>query len=72
MSKQLVCICNVVSEKEIMETLKKGARSTSDIQGFTGAGTNCGKCLVVIDSLVEEFLSQKPGDLQQRIDFENG
>jgi len=59
----------VVSEKEILTALKKGARSTSDIQKITRAGTSCGRCLVVIDALVEEFMSQVPADPQQKLDF---
>lgn len=69
MSNRLVCLCNAVTEKEIIAALKKGARSTKDIQKQTYAGTNCGRCLVVIDSLVEEFLAQLPVDPQQKLDF---
>jgi bacterioferritin-associated ferredoxin len=60
----------MVTENEILAALKKGARSTSDIQRMTSAGTSCGRCLVVIDNLVEEYLSKLPVDPQQRIDFE--
>ena len=69
MSKRLVCICNFVTEKEIIEVLKKGARSTPEIQRLTRAGTSCGRCLPEIDSVVEEFLSGLPDDPQQKIDF---
>ena len=69
MSSRLVCICNMVTEKEIHTALKKGSRSTSDIQKTTRAGTSCGRCLIIIDAIVEEFLSQLPEDPQQRIDF---
>ncbi len=70
MSRSLVCVCNMVTEKEILATLKKGARSTSDIQQATKAGTSCGKCLMTIDRIVEEFLLQQPADPQQRIEFD--
>jgi bacterioferritin-associated ferredoxin len=69
MKNRLVCICNVVSVKEILTTFKKGAISTSEIQKITRAGTTCGKCLVEIDGLVEDFLSKLPEDPQQRINF---
>lgn len=71
MSRSLVCICNMVTENEILSALKKGARSTRDIQHITRAGTSCGRCLVVIDSLVDEYLAKLPEDPQQRIDFQN-
>jgi bacterioferritin-associated ferredoxin len=69
MKNRLVCICNVVSVKEIITTFNKGASCTSDIQKITRAGTTCGKCLVEIDGLVEEFLSRLPENPQQRINF---
>ena len=71
MSRRLVCICNVVTEGEILKVLKAGANSTADIQRITKAGTSCGRCLTTIDRLVEEFIFQKPEDLQQRINFED-
>ncbi len=70
MNRNLVCVCNMVTEKEILAVLRKGALSTSDIQKISRAGTSCGRCLVIIDSLVEEYLTQLPNDPQKRIDFE--
>jgi bacterioferritin-associated ferredoxin len=67
----LVCLCNGITENQIHTALKKGAQSTSDIQHITKAGTNCGKCLVVIGTLVEEFLAKMPADPQQKINFES-
>lgn len=69
MSKRLVCICNMVLEKEIHTALTKGARSTSEIQKMTRAGTSCGRCLPWIDSIVTEFLDKLPNEPQQRINF---
>lgn len=70
MSRNLVCVCNMVTENEILVLLKKGARSTADIQRATKAGTSCGKCLMTIDRIVEEFLEQKPTDPQLGIEFD--
>jgi len=69
MSNRIVCLCNLVNEKEIHSMLKKGATSTSDIQHLTRAGTSCGKCLPVIDELVGEFKKKRPKDQQQTLDF---
>lgn len=71
MIRRLVCICNVVTEGEILKVLKAGARSTIDVQRITRAGTSCGRCLTTIDRLVEEFIEQQPEDLQQRINFDD-
>lgn len=69
MGKRLVCLCNLVTENEILAVLRKGARSTSEIQKLTGAGTSCGRCLVEIDAIVEKFISGLPEDLQRKIEF---
>lgn len=70
MGKRIICLCNLVYEKEIINTLKKGAKSTKDIQNLTRAGTGCGRCLVVIDSIVDEFLTNQPINPQQKLDFD--
>lgn len=69
MSRRLVCNCNVVTENEILQALKKGARITADIQMLTRAGTSCGRCLMDIDRIVEEYHAQQPKDPQQKIEF---
>ncbi len=70
MKQRLVCLCNMVTEKEIRDALAKGARSAIDIQKITRAGTSCGRCLPWIDSIVEEFLANQSVDPQQKINFE--
>ena len=69
MTNKLVCLCNFVDEKEIISFLKKGANSTSDIQRLTRAGTSCGKCLTIIDQIVDNFKQEKPKDQQIKLDF---
>lgn len=69
MSRRLVCICNLVQEKEIISFLKKGASSTKDIQMLTRAGSSCGRCLPEIDQIVERFEKEKPKDQQKKLDF---
>ncbi len=56
---RLVCLCSMVSEKEITKALEKGAGSTAHIQKVTTAGTTCGRCLPEIDYIVEEFKKGK-------------
>lgn len=69
MSNRLICICNFVDEKEINSLLKKGAASTKDIQFLTRAGTSCGRCLPLIDELVENFIKTKSKEQQGKLDF---
>jgi nitrite reductase (NADH) large subunit len=65
----LICICNFVDEREIKSFLNKGAISTKDIQYLTRAGTSCGRCLPLIDELVELHKKAKPKEQQEKLDF---
>lgn len=69
MRDRLVCICNMVSEKEILGELKKGAEDTSAIQRITRAGTSCGRCLTTIDRMVDEYYLMHPQDPQGKLEF---
>lgn len=67
MAGRLVCMCNLVEEKEMISYLKKGAESTKDIQEITGAGTTCGRCLPEIDQIVDSFKKGKPNDQHEQL-----
>ena len=69
MSNRLICICNFVDEKEILNLLKQGANTTEDIQNITRAGTTCGRCLPEIDDLVDAYKKKKPKDQQSKLNF---
>ncbi len=69
MSNRLVCTCNLIDEKEINAMLDKGASSTKDIQEYTRAGTSCGRCLPVIDEIVNTQKKKEPKNQQQKLDF---
>jgi nitrite reductase (NADH) large subunit len=67
---KIVCICSTVTEREIRKILKKGARTTAEIQKLTAAGTGCGRCLREIDTLVENHLKNLKPEPQQKLEFE--
>ncbi len=69
MSNRLVCICNLIDEKELKALLDKGASSAHDIQELTRAGTSCGRCLPLIDEILNSHKKKEPKDQQQRLDF---
>jgi len=69
MTNRLICLCNFVDEKEILSFLKKGANSTREIQSLTRAGTSCGRCLPLIDDIVNSYKKEKPNDQQEKLDF---
>lgn len=40
----LVCICKAVSDRQIREEVRRGARSLQQIRAACAAGTDCGSC----------------------------
>ena len=66
---KLVCICNCVSENEILSVLKKGARDLEEVKKFTYAATSCGRCKGETEAIVQRYFSNKPTDLQTNINF---
>lgn len=66
---RLVCLCNRVTAKEILDVLRSGATSTDEVQQFTLAGTGCTRCVREIDALVDYYKATSRKDPQLRIDF---
>ena len=64
-----VCLCNGVTEREILKILKLGAMDLEEVKQFTLASTGCGKCRGEIKALIDHYFSDKTPDLQGRIDF---
>jgi NAD(P)H-nitrite reductase large subunit len=66
---KMVCLCNEVNEKEILNLLKRGARDLEDVKKFTLASTGCGKCRREVEDIVNQFFINKNIDSQQKINY---
>ena len=44
----IVCHCTVVSDRDVREAADRGARSLSEVCARTGAGKNCGLCVLSV------------------------
>ena len=47
-----VCHCNVVTDRDILESIANGARCVADVAHETGAGRTCGGCVETMRELV--------------------
>jgi bacterioferritin-associated ferredoxin len=47
-----VCHCNVVTDRDILESIANGARCVADVARDTGAGRSCGNCISSLRDLV--------------------
>ena len=65
----IVCHCNGVSEKEIVNVIKrKEATKLEHIQKLTGAGTGCGRCIPEIDRIIKNN-KQLTSDAQLKLNL---
>ena len=48
-----VCICNGVTERDILQAAEAGCRSVPELTMRTGAGANCGSCLDMAADILE-------------------
>lgn len=57
----IVCVCNAISEKELRDCARKGARTPEDAYAKLGCEVQCGSCLSYADQLMaDERGSQRP------------
>ena len=52
-----VCICNGVTDRQILEAVANGCRSVAELTMRTGAGANCGTCLETAAAMLEPALA---------------
>ena len=50
-----VCICNRVSESEVHDCIRSGARTEEAVGDACDAGTCCGTCLDRIAGMLEDY-----------------
>jgi len=53
---KIVCKCMNVTDKDIEEAVKKGARTYQELQYRTKLGTGCGQCQEKAEELLHEYL----------------
>lgn len=67
MGKKLVCMCNFVTEREILSAIRNGAVSLRDVTEMTGAGESCGRCKTVIENMLKEASVNVEPNPQRRL-----
>ena len=55
----IVCTCMIVSVRYIKRAIEAGASSLQEVKDDTGAGTVCGACNDVLESVVEQLLRNR-------------
>ena len=55
---KVVCGCFKVTEQDLNNAIKKGAKSFEEVQAATKVGTGCGKCVESNKVLVAQLLAR--------------
>ncbi|MFT3967134.1 MAG: (2Fe-2S)-binding protein [Sphingobium sp.] len=50
----VVCICNVIREKEIREAVRRGISDVVDVYAHLGCEPNCCQCLSFAEQIIDE------------------
>jgi NAD(P)H-nitrite reductase large subunit len=56
-----ICFCYGVSEAQIREAIRAGARSIDAVRSDTCANTGCGGCQMDVEAILEDELSDDLG-----------
>ena len=60
-----VCICKSKREKDILQSIDKGASTVAQITEDCQAGGDCGACRVKIDEILQELNTAHSNDSDQ-------
>lgn len=56
---QTLCQCLLVSEQEVLATIRAGARTVDEVGERCDAGTGCGSCRGGIELLIQQVVRQE-------------
>lgn len=66
--KYLLCQCNAVTEHEVLVCIRRGARCLDEVGVACLAGTGCGSCQGVIETmLAEEARRRRAGEAAEAL-----
>ena len=60
----IVCHCYSVSEKEIIDAIKNGAKNFDDVSRITSAGLACGRCKEAILNIIKQNIKEEEKEIQ--------
>ncbi len=56
----ILCICNAITESELSELARSGARTPEEAFAELGHEPQCGSCLCYADQLIAEERAKRP------------
>ena len=56
-----ICLCNAITDREIIQAAEQGARSSEDLAHGLGVGLGCGRCTSCAKSILVEAVARITG-----------
>ena len=56
----ILCVCNAISENEVRDLARAGARTPEEAYEVLGHEPQCGSCLCYADALIAEERGKRP------------
>ena len=56
-----ICLCNAITERQIVQAAEQGARSPEDLSQDLGVGLGCGRCTSCAASLLKDTVARIAG-----------
>ena len=53
-----ICLCNAITERQIIQAAEQGARTPKDLAHGLGVGLGCGRCVSCAKSLLVETVAR--------------
>ncbi len=53
-----ICLCNAITERQIVQAAESGARSPEDLARELGVGLGCGRCTSCAKALLHETIAK--------------
>ena len=53
-----ICLCNAITDRQIVRAAEQGARSDEDLANELGVGTGCGRCRSCAKALLVETVGR--------------
>lgn len=62
-----VCVCNAVTERQIHQAVKKGAKTVKHLKEELGVGTECGRCVSCAKACLKEAQAEQHHNLARKL-----
>jgi bacterioferritin-associated ferredoxin len=60
-----ICMCNAITDRQIVQAAREGARSPEDLASGLGVGLSCGRCAECAHAILCETVARLSGPVAE-------